>query len=195
MRNLIPLAFLLASACSVQQSANDDSAANEAAPVAPLAPANDNASSVPPAIPAPPGGPAAQPAPAPPSTPDSEKSPQAAARLLERYLAAVATRDYRTAYGMWAGGGEATGMTYRQFADSFARYKVYDGNIGKAGDIEGAAGSMYIEFPVKVTGVLARGGGFVLEGPMTLRRANDVDGSTAEQRRWRIASSGLKPRP
>ena len=63
------------------------------------------------------------------------------------------------------------------------------------GDTEGAAGSIYIEFPVTVTGILAKGGGFHLSGPMTLKRVNDVDGSTAQQRRWHISSSGLKPRP
>ena len=48
---------------------------------------------------------------------------------------------------------------------------------------------------LKVTGALTKGGGFVLEGPVTMRRVNDVDGSTVEQRRWHIESSGLKPRP
>jgi hypothetical protein len=61
--------------------------------------------------------------------------------------------------------------------------------------MEGAAGSSYVTIPLKVTGGLTKGGGFVLEGPVTMRRVNDVDGSTAEQRRWHIESSGLKPRP
>ena len=190
MRMFIPLAAaLLATACNVERAPTDNQVvANAAAPAAPLAPAA-------PAVPAAPAAPAAAAAPAPVlPTPDSEKSSAAAAKLLENYFAAVATKRYREAYAMWGGNGEATGMTYPQFVDSFARYRIYDGNFGKPGDIEGAAGSSYIEFPAKVTGVLAKGGGFVLEGPITLRRVNDADGSTAEQRRWHIATSGLKPR-
>ena len=202
MRLLILPAIVLLAAC--QPSATDDESAalttNEPAPEAPPTPV---APAAPVPIPGPADAPPAAPAPTPPAapvdpvppTPDQDKSAAAATRVLERYFAAVATKDYRAAYRMWGGNGEATGMTFRQFADSFAKYRIYDGNVGKPGAIEGAAGSAYIEFPAKVTGVLARGGGFVLEGPMTLRRVNDVDGSTAEQRRWHIASSGLKPRP
>jgi hypothetical protein len=189
MRKFIPIAVaLLATACKVEQTPADNQvAANTVTPTAPVAPAA-------PAAPASPAAPVAPAAPVPP-TPASETSAAAATKVLEEYFAAIATKRYRTAYVMWGGNGDATGMSYQQFADSFAKYRIYDGNFGKPGDIEGAAGSAYIEFPAKVTGVLAKGGGFVLEGPMTLRRVNDVDGSTAEQRRWHIASSGLKPRP
>ena len=196
MKRTAALALLLA-ACSQQ---NEQPADNSSQPVAPAesndaAPATAPVQTPPPAIPGNSQSPPAAPAPNPPPTPENEKSPQAAAALLERYFAAVATRRYADAYAMWGNGGKATGMTLRQFADSFAKYRDYDGHFGKPGAIEGAAGSAYIEFPVQVTGVLAKGGGFVLEGPMTLRRVNDVDGSTAEQRRWHIESSGLKPRP
>jgi hypothetical protein len=115
--------------------------------------------------------------------------------LLDEYFAALAAGQYGRAYRMWGGNGEATGMSEVEFAASFAKYRIYDGDAGTPGMMEGAMGSAYVEFPVKVTGVLARGGGFVLEGPMTLRRVNDVDGSTADQRRWHISASGLKPRP
>jgi len=195
MRRIAAFSVLLA-ACSqpAEQTANntaqsiEETGGNAAAPVAPTdttpVPIPGNATS-PPAAPAPP----------PPVTPYAEKSPEAAARVLEAYFAAVATRRYGDAYRLWGNDGQASGMSLKQFAGSFAKYRDYDGHFGKPGPIEGAAGSAYIEFPVKVTGVLAKGGGFVLEGPMTLRRVNDVDGSTAEQRRWHIASSGLKPRP
>jgi hypothetical protein len=201
-RKLVLIALLSASACNVQQAGNG--AGNQAQPITPISskptsgepdPSNGTAPSVPIPIPGRPGGPKAKPAPPPPPTPESEKSVSAAARVLERYFAAVATKRYADAYRMWGRNGEATGMSEPKFAASFAKYRIYDGNIGKPGDTEGAAGSIYITIPAKVTGVLAKGGGFVLEGPMTLRRVNDVDGSTAEQRRWHIASSGLKPRP
>ncbi|MEP7316834.1 MAG: hypothetical protein ABI667_09065 [Sphingomicrobium sp.] len=125
----------------------------------------------------------------------AEKSALGAARRLLEYCDAVATQRYPDAYRLWSDDGRASGMTVKQFADSSAKYRTYDCSIGTPGDTEGAAGSIYVEIPLTVTGALARGGGFRLEGPMTLRRVNDVDGSTAEQRRWHIASSGLKPRP
>jgi hypothetical protein len=125
----------------------------------------------------------------------SEKTALGAARRLQEYCDAVATRRLRDAYGYWGNSGQASGMTFAQFRDSFAKYAAYDCHIGQPGDMEGAAGSAYVTIPLKVTGTLAKGGGFVLEGPVTMRRVNDIDGSTAEQRRWHIESSGLKPRP
>ncbi|MEO7813916.1 MAG: hypothetical protein ABIR87_00525 [Sphingomicrobium sp.] len=136
------------------------------------------------------------PAPAPvPQTPDIEKSAVAAKTVIDAYFAALATKHYGQAYRMWGGNGQASGLSETAFAASFGKYKIYDGTAYKPGTTEGAAGSIYIEFPVTVTGLLAKGGGFHLSGPMTLKRVNDVDGSTAEQRRWHIASSDLKPRP
>ncbi len=195
MRNLTILIAALTTACQVQPKP-DSNAANTAAaaPTAPtpvasrVTPAENAMSPTPaPAVPAP--------SPEPGSTPDADKSPTAAVRVLSDYFAAIATHDFGRAYRMWSGGGQATGMSQAEFAASFARYRAYVGNAGKPGETDGAAGSIYIEIPVKVTGVLARGGGYVLEGPMTLKRVNDVDGSTVEQRRWHIASNGLKPRP
>ena len=60
---------------------------------------------------------------------------------------------------------------------------------------EGGAGSIYIEIPVVVTGAMKTGGSFRMQGPVALRRVNDVDGATPAQLRWHIFSSGLKPRP
>ena len=54
------------------------------------------------------------------------------------------------------------------------------------GDPEGAAGSSYVDIPVQLDGRLKDGKEFHSLGSMTLRRVNDVDGSTAEQRKWHI---------
>jgi len=207
MRKFIPLAAALVAtaACQVSQAPADNnlstadlpegndlaSATNEIPTVPPL-PAGNETAQTPPTAPAPPPAPSPS---DPNAIPDSEKTPAAAKQVLDDYFAALATKQYRAAYRMWSGNGAATGMTEAEFAASFAKYKIYDGRAFKAGDTEGAAGSIYIEFPVTVTGILAKGGGFHLSGPMTLKRVNDVDGSTAQQRRWHISSSGLKPRP
>lgn len=125
----------------------------------------------------------------------AEKTALGAARRLQEYCDAVATKRYRAAYSYWGGDGQASGMTFAQFRDSFAKYRAYDCHIGKPGETDGAAGSIYIEIPLQVTGVLTRGGGFRLVGPVTMKRVNDVDGATPAQLRWHIVSSGLKPRP
>jgi membrane-bound inhibitor of C-type lysozyme len=71
-------------------------------------------------------------------------------------------------------------------------YDTYHAEIGAPGPIEGAAGSLYVEIPVVVYGRLANGKEFHQSGRAILRRVNDVPGSTAEQRRWRIAWFDLK---
>jgi len=49
--------------------------------------------------------------------------------------------------------------------------------------------------PFRLYGKLKNGAPFNLVGPVTLRRVNDVPGSTEEQRRWHIAKSELAARP
>ena len=58
--------------------------------------------------------------------------------------------------------------------------------IGKPGDMEGAAGSIYVTVPV---GLLWQDQGrrtFRRGADVILRRVNDVPGSTEAQRRWHI---------
>ena len=189
MTRILPaFLVLVASACHVEQSP----AANEVeAPSAPVAPEPAQPPAPPPlaANPPPPHlDPDAPPLP-------SEKSALGAARRLQEYCDAVATGRFGDAYRYWSDDGRASGLSLAQFRETFSKYAAYDCHIGTPGNTEGAAGSIYVEIPLRVTGALAQGGGFVLEGLVTMRRVNDVDGSTAEQRRWHIASSGLKPRP
>ena len=190
MRLISLTSLLLLGACEARRAdETTNQPANVGAPLASVAPARP-VRQAPSAAPAAPEVSALPVAP----TPKAEMSVAAAAKLLDDYFAAIATKQYGRAYRMWSGNGDATGMSEAEFAESFAKFEVYDGHAGKPGDSEGAMGSMYVEIPVQVTGVLARGGGFVLEGPMTLRRVNDVPGATPEQLQWRIYRSGLKPR-
>ena len=191
MRLMVLTSLLLLGACEVRRTdETTNRPADIEAPVASVAPAA-------PVPPPPLDAPTAPDAPAPSAaaTPEAGKSVEAAAKLLDDYFAAVATKQYGRAYRMWSGAGEATGMGEAEFAESFAKYKAYEGRAGEPGDSEGAMGSIYVEIPARVTGVLARGGVLVLEGPMTLRRVNDVPGATPEQLQWRIYRSGLTPRP
>ena len=52
-------------------------------------------------------------------------------------------------------------------------------------------GSGFVQVPLRLYGLDKAGKRFNFIGPLTLRRVNDVDGSTPEQRRWHIVHSGL----
>lgn len=130
-----------------------------------------------------------------PDTPFSETSAQGAANVVQSYHALIEQRRFGEAWRLWSDGGRASGMSEEAFARGFDRYSEYHAQIGAPGRIEGAAGTLYVEVPVVVYGRLRSGREFRMSGAMTLRRANEVPGSTAEQRRWRIASSELRPTP
>jgi hypothetical protein len=102
--------------------------------------------------------------------------------LIEEHRYAEARRLRRDAIGADA------------FAAAFAAYADYHALVGAPGAVEGAAGSSYVEVPVTVYGRRRTGEPFRERGILTLRRVNDVDGSTAEQRRWHIERSDVEPR-
>ena len=130
-----------------------------------------------------------------PEAPFGETSAQGAANVVQSYFALIEQRRFGEAWRLWSDGGRASGMSEEAFAGGFDRYSEYHAQIGAPGRIEGAAGTLYVEVPVVVYGRLSSGREFRMSGAMTLRRANEVPGSTAEQRRWRIASSELRPTP
>lgn len=122
-----------------------------------------------------------------PSTPAAATTATAAVAVVEAYYAAIERRDYRAAYGLWHG-----------------RYSLAQMKAGYAGTahvrvqpippfrIEGAAGSSYCTVPVEIASVEKDGRRQRFGGSFTLRRVNDVDGSTARQRQWHIESATLK---
>ncbi len=121
------------------------------------------------------------------------KSPEAAVIVLKRYFDALAGRRYGEAYRLWSDGGSASGMSEAEFAASFAKYGSYRGEAGKAGAMEGAAGSVYVDVPAEVSGHFKTGNPFHETGTATLRRANDVPGATQEQLQWRVYKTDLRP--
>jgi hypothetical protein len=97
--------------------------------------------------------------------------------------------EARRAFGDF---GAASGMSAQDFAAAWDKYRRLDVIIGK-GEQQGAAGSSFYEVPVTVTGVTRAGKPYRLSGRLTLRRANDVPGASAEQLRWHIERSTLDP--
>jgi hypothetical protein len=163
--------------------------ANEAAPPAPEpAPATApvQAPAPAPATPTP-----AQPAPpaAETPTPADEVTPEAAAEVAREYFALLGAKQYAMALALWGSNAPSKDDLARQRD----KYATYEAAVGKPGQQEGAAGSSYIEIPVKVAATLKSGAAEKLAGTVVLRRVNDVPGSTTEQRHWHIYSVDLKP--
>ena len=135
-----------------------------------------------------PEGPLNPPAPGEPGglpddrTPVSEgpidpKSAQGAGQVLQTYFALVEQGKTTEANKLWSDGAEKLDLS---------KYKEVHANIGGPGDMGGAAGSSYVDYPVQIYGRAKDGKEFNLRGTMTLRRVNDVPGSTEEQRKWHI---------
>lgn len=196
--HLAPLAFAMLGACSSQPG--NDAALNAALDnqvvidsVNDSGPPIANTSPIGPPAPGTPGGLAND------MTSVSEGnfpegSAQAAAQVVELYYAQLEEGSYAPAWALWEDGGRASGMGADAFAASFAKYGEYHANIGAPGDIDAGAGQRYVKVPVVVYGRMKDGRPFNMKGDVTLHRT-EVDGATPEQRRWRIRSADIKPRP
>lgn len=155
------------------------------------------------ADPAPPDGvepgaagpdPAMSPAPVPDDAPASTPAGPGAAEavaVVKAYYDSISAGSYGSAYTLWSGNGSASGQSPQQFANSFAGVSGMSVEILTPGRIDAAAGSRYIEVPVAVRTTRADGSVHRYAGAYTLRRAV-VDGASAEQQAWRIASADIR---
>ena len=125
------------------------------------------------------------------AAPADSDSAEGAANVVRMYYRAINERQYEHAYRLWASQGAASGKSLDTFRDGFASTASVDVELGAPGRIEGAAGSRYIEIPVRIAAVATDSTRQIYTGSYTLRRAV-VDGATAEQRAWRIYSAKLK---
>lgn len=118
-----------------------------------------------------------------PETPFSEASAQGAANVVQTYAALVEAKKYRDAAALWE---ERSAGRPEEFARQFDRFREWHAEVGGPGPIEGAAGSLYVEVPLRLYGRLANGASFSRCAIATLRRVNAVPGATAEQNKWHI---------
>jgi hypothetical protein len=190
--NSLALALLLAGCGTRQQPANE----NIAEPGSPTG--NEQAPApMPPPETIKPGEPGGLPDDRTPveEGPIDPKSGQGAGQVLQRFGGLLEQRRFAEARELWSDDGKASGLTEAEFIAAYDKYAEIHSEVGAPGKMEGAAGSAYVEIPFRLYGTLKTGKPFNLVGPVTLRRVNDVPGSTEEQRRWHIYQSGLKPRP
>lgn len=168
--------LLLAGACSSQTT---PSAANEAV----SEPVSQSGAPQTPLNPPAPGNPGGLPDDRTPISegPIDPKSAEGAAQVLQRYFALLEDGKASQANRLWSRSGAPS-----DFANRLALYREIHANIGRPGQAGGAAGSVYVDVPVQLYGRRRGGKEFDARGTMTLRRVNDVPGSTEEQRKWHI---------
>lgn len=111
---------------------------------------------------------------------------------LQRWAEALEARDWEAAYDTWGDDGAASGMDAATYADTYEDYRSIHITIGE-GHVEGAAGSLYYEADVAMSGVTQDGHDYRFAGPVTLRRVNDVPGASEEQLQWHIIANSLAP--
>jgi hypothetical protein len=134
-------------------------------------------------VPAPATGPNARTPLAEPRGPIDPKSAEAAGQVVQHYGALIEQKRFAEARPLW--GDPAAAGTFETRLKGYSEVHL---EIGNPGDMEGAAGSIYITVPVILYGDTKAGAPFKCSGAVTLRRVNDVPGSTQEQRRWHISS-------
>jgi hypothetical protein len=116
-----------------------------------------------------------------PNGPIDPKSPEAAGQVVQHYGALIEQKRWREAGALWGSGDDAA----KAKAD-VALFSEVHLEIGKPGETEGAAGSIYVDVPVIFYGLDAAGKKLRKAATIILRRVNDVPGSSAAQRRWHI---------
>ena len=118
-------------------------------------------------------------------TAEAEKGEEGARNLLLAWASAMEDRAFGAAYALFGDYADRTGQSASEYAATFADYRTVNASIGE-GEGEGAAGSIYYEVPVTLSGTTRSGGTYLREGKMTLRRVNDVPGATAAELRWHL---------
>jgi hypothetical protein len=115
----------------------------------------------------------------------AEPSPEGVTRS---YFALIGGHHYAAARR--ASGAE---VPLARFIAAFRPYRTYHAAVGRAGEGEGAAGSTYVEVPVRIYGRLRSGRPYSERGSVTIRRVNDIPGASAAERRWHIYRIDVPP--
>jgi hypothetical protein len=125
--------------------------------------------------------------------PIDPKSAEGAGQVMQRFGGLLEQGEFAEAYRLWSDDGRASGMSESQFVAAYGKYAEIHSQVGRPGESEGAAGSIYLDVPFRLYGQLKSGQMFNSVGKATMRRVNDVPGSTEEQRRWHIHRIEMQP--
>jgi hypothetical protein len=108
-------------------------------------------------------------------------SAEGAGQVVQSYGALIEQKSWSEANALW--GDEASAA---KFQAAIANDRELHLEIGNPGDLEGAAGSIYVTIPAIFYGDDRSAQPFRRSADVILRRVNDVPGSTEAQRRWHI---------
>jgi hypothetical protein len=117
-----------------------------------------------------------------PKGPIDPKSAEAAGQVVQHYGALIEQGRWTESWKLWSNPDTAKVFDRNWHNDSEVHME-----IGKPGDMGGAAGSSYVTVPTVFYSDTFRRAADVI-----LRRVNDVPGSTEAQRRWHIERIELK---
>jgi hypothetical protein len=120
-------------------------------------------------------------------TPAYEQSIDAAVEVIRRYYDAVARRDFRAAHAIWSGG-----RSLKELRAGYADTAAVAVTPVPPFEADGGAGSIFAKIPVRIDSRLRDGTRQRFAGVYYLRRVNDVDGASRQQRRWHIERASLK---
>ena len=124
-----------------------------------------------------------------PLKPELERTETGARNVLLSFARAIELREFDQAWAMLSDGDKAKWSKAdwrKMFADLGEITVAVPG-----GTMEGAAGSSYYTSQATITAQDKDGRPIRYEGPIVLKRVNDVPGATPEQLRWHIDSVKL----
>lgn len=122
-------------------------------------------------------------------TPEAERTEAGARNVLISFARAIEMREYDQAWAMLGPAAKAkwSKAKFNGLFDGLREIMV----AVPDGSMEGAAGSSYYTSQATITATDRSGRPIRIEGPVVLRRVNDIDGATAEQLRWHVYSADL----
>ena len=110
-----------------------------------------------------------------------------AVQLIRNYYRWINQKRYQGAFNIWEkreDGFAANGQSFEKFASGFNDTASVSVEIGAPGEIEGAAGSNYIEIPVIISAQTKSGKAQKFAGAYTMRSSN-----VARDRSWYMYSA------
>jgi len=178
----IPVTLFLLAACDQA----DAPVAEEPAPTVSSSPATAQPRST--------GVPAARPTRAPdltplPLVPNAERGVKGARNVLLSWARAIELREFGQAYALMSE-SDRRKWSEAEFAAMFNDLDPITVAV-PGGTMEGAAGSLFYTSQATITATDGDGRPVRIEGPVVLRRVNDVPGATSSQLLWHIESADL----
>jgi hypothetical protein len=113
-----------------------------------------------------------------------------AVQLIRNYYRWINQKKYQGAFNIWEkreDGNAANGQSFEKFVGGFSDTASVSVETGEPGEIEGAAGSNYIEIPVIISAMTKSGKAQKFAGTYTMRSSN-----MADDKSWYIYSAKVR---